>query len=456
MIKKNWLLLALTVVLFLGTLFIYYPGFMSEDSFGQLNQARTGIYTDSNPPMMAFIWGFVDKAIPGQTGMLALQLALYWAGLYWITWAADMSLFSGTFFLGLIGLYPGTLGILGTIWKDILMLGMMILVAASCFQAKKSIKKWPWYLLASFFMFLACSIRHNGIFALPPFFIWMFAGLLPKTISPVRRVSLAVVLAIAASGLCVEGNHLFNRSLKTQEVQLWRLLPLLDLTGIYYRLGYIPEGTQVPFQTPRLTYEAIRSLRTPQDMGDLLQPLCTPGQACEHPPIINLSAYSGEEEQEQLKKLRSLWISEIIKHPIPYLQTRLAIFEETLGMREDTWGPWYFVIIDNNLGIRYQPNSLQKYMSHKIQDATITIFFRLWLIMILNLLAFLWCFHRWQRGHRQNLLALTLGASALTYELPYFFLAGGCAYRYSLWFLVATLIFLFLIVRDNLPSFLRF
>jgi len=455
--KKNLLLFGLMVILFLGTFSIYYPGFMSEDSFFQFAEARSGVYDDNNPPLMAFIWRQVDQIYPGQTGMLALQLILYWGGLYFITLTMDMSLLAGSAFLILVGLYPGTLGILGVIWKDILMMAFMVVAVACYFQTQKGKKKWPWHIATFSFLFLACCLRHNGVFALPPLFAWIFVCLLPKSMSRLRKGLLAVILSLGTSFVFVEGNHFVDRVvLNAKEMNLWALLPLCDLAETYYYLGYIPPGTKMPFQTQKFTYENLRAFHSDQSIMGLLLPFCQPGQICENPPVIDLNAYPDENDRNvALKNLRTLWLSEIVKYPIPYLKHRWGIFAETLGLRPTLWAPVYFTVVKSDLvkddfNLHHEPTRLQASIRELLQERTSGLFFRMWAALVFNLLVMSWCLWRFYRGYPQNLAVVALGASALSYELPYFFITPGCDYRYSLWFLLATLIFLFLTLRDFL------
>ena len=58
----------------------FYPGYMSSDSVDQLGQARNGIYFPAHPPAMAFVWHWLDLAVPGPLGMLLLQNAMFWGG----------------------------------------------------------------------------------------------------------------------------------------------------------------------------------------------------------------------------------------------------------------------------------------------------------------------------------------------------------------------------------------
>src|SRR5688572_20293768 len=61
-----------------------YPGMMTMDSIHQLAEGRRGFYTDGHPPLMSFIWRWVDKVIAGPFGMLVLQTVSFLAGMYFV------------------------------------------------------------------------------------------------------------------------------------------------------------------------------------------------------------------------------------------------------------------------------------------------------------------------------------------------------------------------------------
>ena len=73
---------AVLLVAFGGFLLYGFPGYMSSDSVLQLTEARTGHFSDGNPPLMAAEWWVLDKIICGPVLMLALQGALLLGGLY--------------------------------------------------------------------------------------------------------------------------------------------------------------------------------------------------------------------------------------------------------------------------------------------------------------------------------------------------------------------------------------
>src|SRR5262252_2252046 len=70
-----------TLLGILITLVIFYPGIISIDASLQLQQARTGIYTDWYPPVMGWLWSFLDFVIPGPGGLFLFHVLSFWVGL---------------------------------------------------------------------------------------------------------------------------------------------------------------------------------------------------------------------------------------------------------------------------------------------------------------------------------------------------------------------------------------
>src|SRR5216684_4025026 len=59
----------------------FFPGYMSPDSVWQLQQGRAMRFNDWHPPVMSFLWGVIDRVVPGPAGMLVLHNVMFWAGL---------------------------------------------------------------------------------------------------------------------------------------------------------------------------------------------------------------------------------------------------------------------------------------------------------------------------------------------------------------------------------------
>ena len=60
---------AILAVAWAGLAVYAYPGYLSFDSGWQLREARTGVFSDWHPPVMAAIWSLVDRVVAGPIGM---------------------------------------------------------------------------------------------------------------------------------------------------------------------------------------------------------------------------------------------------------------------------------------------------------------------------------------------------------------------------------------------------
>src|SRR4030095_1243160 len=153
------------------TLVAYYPGIMSFDAGVHLEQARSGLYTDNHPPIMAGLWSLLDKLIPGSGGVFLFHILLFWTGLGLFTSLHLSNRWLAALIILFLGFFPSVLGPLPTISKDISLGASLVSVCALLALASKLYKVFP-LLMALPFFFYASSVRHNSAFALIPLLIW--------------------------------------------------------------------------------------------------------------------------------------------------------------------------------------------------------------------------------------------------------------------------------------------
>lgn len=450
---KNWnwaksrKLEGTTIFLFFLSICFFYPGFFSEDSIAQLTEARSGVYSDGHPPIMAFIWRYLDSIYPGQLGMLLLQLSLYWSGLFFIAKYSNLSESKRLNFLLFAGLFPGTLGILGTIWKDVLMMAFGVFGIGLGLRALSQ-RSWPCLIFSVCSLFLACSMRQNGIFVLPP----LLLGLL-FSFSGRRRV-VSIVVTLLATAIFLIGNSFFTYDvLGAKKTHLWRLLPLFDLAGIYYHLGRIPEKTSVPFATDSFNLENLNSQYSPRSLMPLVLPLCQPlPTSCDPPPFFDINLKTDVEVGKQLQDLRSKWLKEVMEHPLEYFLHRIKAFSHLLGIHGQLWAPVYFTQVKNDVGLEAEPNSFQVGFARLLRKLTQFGFFSAWVILLVNI--FLALKLRKSPESKEKPFVVGIVASAFLFEFAYLVITPSMDYRYSYWFIVATAIayFLYLFRHQELPQ----
>jgi hypothetical protein len=165
MTKAGWAATAILIAGWLAMLAITAPGFLTWDSVSQLASARSGLYNSWHPPVMAWLLGVFDAAVPGTALFLIFQSGLLLAALLALLWSAPRCWFSAVLALAIVAL-PQWLLFQGEIWKDILFTDSAIAgFAALTLLAQR----WRigWLVAALILLTLAASTRQNGLVLLP-------------------------------------------------------------------------------------------------------------------------------------------------------------------------------------------------------------------------------------------------------------------------------------------------
>ncbi len=195
-----------------------FPGYMSSDSVLALTEARTGHFSDGNPPLMAAEWWILDKIISGPVLMLFLQGALLLGGLYVLlrrvleprgaAWAA-----AGIF------VFPPVMVTMAVIWKDSQMAAYLIAGTAALIQPRLRTR-----LIGLVLLVAACSIRHNAVAAVVPLIAILFEWRHGLRWTKRLAIVAGVALVVGAAGFGV------TRVLATKHV---RLTPVFnDIVGV--------------------------------------------------------------------------------------------------------------------------------------------------------------------------------------------------------------------------------
>ncbi|MCH7871513.1 MAG: hypothetical protein IID33_07415, partial [Planctomycetes bacterium] len=266
------------VVCFIGfclTLLVYQPGYMSFDSFNQLKQARSGEFLDNHPPMMAAIWRQVDRVSSGPFGMLLLQTLLFWGGIAVFFNAVPGPAIVRAAGAALVGFYPPVFGLIGTIWKDVLMFGVLIFAIGLMVHLISS-KRFKWIIAIAILglLTLACSLRENAAAATGPLLIWLMHAFRPlrakgRLLTLVRTTA----VALAATLLMYGASGRISSALTTTKTYFWQTLVVFDLVGTSIQADQmlIPEGSPV-LRKPEVTVADLKRCYNPLTCGTLYRP----------------------------------------------------------------------------------------------------------------------------------------------------------------------------------------
>ena len=411
-----------TILLAAFALFVLYgfPGYMSSDSVLQLTEARTGHFTDGNPPLMAAEWWFLDRIIAGPVLMLFLQGGLMLGGLY-VIMRRLVEPRPAAWIAGGIFVFPPVMVVMAVIWKDSQMAAYLVAGTAALIQPRLRTR-----LIGIALLVAACSIRHNAVAAVVPLIAVLFEW--KQGLRWTRRLAIVTVVAIVvgAAGFGV------TRLLAGKHVKLTPVFN--DIVGVI----------------------AYSDHRTDDDLRNVLRgvPLANDELLQVHARIL-VQAHHGwyvmwgygdpffrpPTSEADWDALGRAWKELVLADPRAYLAFHRDQFWRLLHvpdpddeypgavwnrfLESDEQLPW----IDHDASFSWFQERLGIGVLYKLDQYT--PLFSPWLYAVLALLLIPLC----RKG-----LPFALFISGLLYELSYFPVGVEPEYRYSHWMVVATVI----------------
>lgn len=417
----------------------FAPGAMSPDSISILQQARSGEFSDAHPPLMAVIWSWLDKVVPGPAAMLTLQLVLYYTGMFLI-----LSVFArrhGLLVLPIglvIGLYPPLIGILGAIWIDILMAGWLLLAAGLLLHIRSDSGTLRPYVLAFFLLAITLGVaaRHNAAAAAFPLVVIAVRETLGRDGEGVGGVLLELLIGAIAVACILGLTRMASAVIVEKPGDLWRVAALYDIAGVsrlenrnLFRPGLIKVASM----------DDIRRLYSPRSYIPLVtgeQTHVLGGSAPIHADPLTLNTDYPDLDRE----LGNNWREVVLRHPSSYLEHRLNFFRAMV--KREPWGlftPIFDMIYPNSLGIEARqttdsyPFALSRAWSAKSRLFEPVVYLALSAALVLP--AFLVGL---RLRDRSLLLVAALYASGLAHMAGLFFFAVTPDFRYSHWLIATT------------------
>ena len=331
---------------FAATIIAFYPGVMRIDSVIQYTEAVNQSYSDWHPPVMAWLWSWMDRLWPGPFPMLLMQASLYWCGIGLLAGALAASgrRVAGWLVLA-AGWSPISLGYVGVIFKDVGATAAFVasvgLVAHCRFRAKAVPARLR--LLALVLISYGVMLRFNTVFAALPL-IW----LLFESGGRHSAARCLMAAAVFCAGLLAMTNLVNYQLLGAQRTQ-----PVLS--AITYDLGGI-------------TYFSGEDQFKPLGLADLARinrEVCYSDYGWDIYFIFECSVVY-EKFKKHLAETKGSavgwWLASIARHPIAYLKHRLAHFNSNLrlllphGFRDVT----YLESSPNPYGFVFEPNALTR------------------------------------------------------------------------------------------------
>lgn len=434
--KSKIQLIVILLIILLGCLFSIissYPGFMSPDSFNQYEQARSGVYTDWHPPVMAWIWHYLLCMKDGPQPMLILHNILFWSGIFLI--AIRLQKFYYSIVLLILCFSPSILNFIGVIWKDTFLFSLLVFISGFTFYFKNiKFSKGKLFLISAIFFILciiAVMLRHNAAAAILPV-IWLFLILnfnfRYKIIYPLSSLVVTILLFLFCQ-------HLNSRLCKGKSQFPQQQLMVYDLLAVSFekKQNLLPD-----YLKGRLPMDTINKIYNFYDGGMYA--------------IFNLKCVT--ENPDELDALRHCWKKQIFEnHKIIY-NHKYWTFR---CLQDESSFTTYSDITPNQYGIQLRPNFIRAKFIQYTESSFAKKFYKAsnylkgcGIIFFLSVIAYIFT-------KRANLFfSLLISLSGICYGFSYFPLSPCTDLRYNYWVIGATLIsgivFLDAITANNLKN----
>lgn len=403
----------------LALLLYAYPGYMSYDSVVQLSEARSGVFTDWHPPLMALVWRWADRIHSGPIGMLLLQLTLFTAGTFSLLGRMFSSRTAAILATALL-VFPPIGTTLGVVWKDSLMLGALVAGTAMMLSERKAIR------IASAVPFIfATALRHNAFtatfFLVVLLFRWSLVSKGLRRYAPAAAFWVVTILAA----------QLINVTLTDQKTHPWHgSVALFDIVGT---IRFAPPIADE--QLKRVLDGA--SLIPQQDIQAKAISAYSPIEG--HFRVLNNGFLPPPWTAEQRAGVTRAWRHLVSEYPAAYLRHRWHAYRDLLRLKkrylQSVW-----VGFDAGSGVR-EYSQLQLDLQRVglwVGSSWLTHPY-LYLFLLIGLTPFLF--------RRDALLPATLTLSAITSELALYFISPTPDFRYSIWLVCCALLVPIMLIR---------
>jgi hypothetical protein len=415
--------MAASVILVLGwvlMLALNAPGQMSYDSVTQLADGRSGHYNSWHPPVMSWLLGLFDAALPGTLLFLIFQSALLLLALLALLRLMPRTTWWTAAIVILIVLTPQWLLYQGEIWKDILFADAAIagFVALALSVREARVSK-AWLGIAALLLGLAACTRQNGVVLLPVAAVafgfarrgkshgWLCAG---------GFFAATLTLSIAATALLTARGD--GGAGASAEI---RLAQSYDLAGALAHDGTLalPQLAAMDGKLENLLRDRGAQLYSPARND----PFAADPQISQAIANAPSGAIAGE------------WQALVLHHPALYLHTRLAVFAQVLRT------PDAFVCHLAYSGVDGPPDLLRRLGlrgGSRAQDQSLAAYARLffgtpvfshlaWGAAALFLIVLLW-----RRGGETDRVMAGLLVGAILFTMTFVIISIACDYRYLL------------------------
>lgn len=423
----------------------FWPGHMSADTLTQVEQARTGSYTNQHAPLLIALWHPFFERGAGPGWVLTAQLLTFSLGCFLVLRAVFRPL-GAALVTAALCLFPPVFGMLGYVGRDTWFTALLVLTFGLTVRAaqRRGRRRIAFAAVAVAAAWLTLAARQNAAAAVVVA-LAMLAGVLlgawadrrpafPALVaSHRRRIVVAAAIGVVATVALMGTQVLAQRALQVADVNPEQYLYIYDLAALseddrenQFPAAIMPERGMAPVDR----YWNVDSVNGYLFTADA--PIATPLP------------------DRLVGRLRDAWLDAIRENPLDYLDERGTLMLRQLALtRRAMWtyhpqidpNPWGYAVKFPELNRR-----AKEYVQH-FADAALDggILYRVWFYALLALAGAVVLMRR-SRGATVA-CAGALGLGAITYQAGLFFGAMGTQYRFQLPLVVAGLLCAAMLLR---------
>ncbi len=227
-------------------LYVMWPGILTSDSQVQYAQAIAGAYSDHHPPLMSFVWRYLDKIIPGPGLMFGLHLSLLYAAIAF--YMRSFRSFKARFLWLLLPLVPHVFIFSNLILKDVGFAFSFLLCAAYLSYCAAEHKKLLFYGMVALGVILlyGTALKFQAYYCAPIVLAWMAYARVQDGVHS-KKFMLYFVGLVLVFYSCLHGiNHMLVPD--AQKNHAWQYVKIYDLAGISARTkaSHFPTFSKLP------------------------------------------------------------------------------------------------------------------------------------------------------------------------------------------------------------------
>ncbi|MBP6104021.1 MAG: hypothetical protein KA508_03040 [Gammaproteobacteria bacterium] len=222
-------------------LWIVWPGFWTPDTHTQYAMALRGLYSDHHPPMMSWVWHYLNKLEPGSGLLLGLHLSFLYAAVFYFMKSFAQQKIRFAFLL--LPFIPQIFIYAGFIWKDVGFAFSFLCCAAYLSYITSMQKPLPWYALISIFLILlyGTALKFQAQYCAPILLLWIAHSFARYEINFKRFVPIFCALSFVFYGSLKSFNDYWVP--EKQRNYSWQYVKIYDLAAISIHSGvmFLPD-----------------------------------------------------------------------------------------------------------------------------------------------------------------------------------------------------------------------